>query len=69
MNSGSARDWLQTADNCRQRAALYRSVIERAEGPGGRASHPRWAEVKGILLEIAEDLEREADDSDAAAAG
>jgi hypothetical protein len=43
MNCGSAREWMEIADSCRQRAALYRSAIERAERPGGRASGPRWA--------------------------
>jgi hypothetical protein len=69
MNCGSAREWMEIADSCRQRAALYRSAIERAERPGGRASGPHWAKVRGILLELAEDLEQEADDFDSAAEG
>lgn len=69
MNSGSRREWLNRAEGCRQRAALYRRVIEQAEQhPRGRGSHPRWEEVKAILLEMAEDFEHEAADSEARAA-
>lgn len=68
MNGGSAQDWLDKAASCRQKAALYRTVIERAERPGGRGSYPRWAEIKAILLEMAEEFEREAAEADARAA-
>lgn len=65
MSRGSAQEWLACAESCRERAALYRSVIERAERPGGPGHHPRWPEIKEILLELAEELEREADETEA----
>lgn len=68
MNVGLAQDWLDKAESCRQRAALYRRVIERTERSRGSGSDPRWAEIKAILLELAEDLEREAADAAAHAA-
>jgi hypothetical protein len=58
MNGGSPQD---SAESCRERAARYRRAIERAERWEGRRSDPRWPEIKAILLELAEDLEREAD--------
>ena len=68
MNKGSARDWRDKAESCRRRAALYRTVIQRAERLGGRAAYPRWPEIKDTLLEIAEALEREAAEADVHAA-
>jgi hypothetical protein len=64
MNRPSAREWRDKAESCRRRVALYRGVIARAESSGGCASYPGWMEIKEILLEIAEDLEREAAEAD-----
>lgn len=69
MPGDSAQDWRDKAESYRERAALYRSVIERAERPGGRGLYPRWPEIKAILLEMAEEFEREAAEADARAGG
>ena len=58
MNGGSHQD---SAESYRERATRYRRAIEQAERWGGRRSDPRWPEIKAILLELAEELEREAD--------
>ena len=63
----SGQQWRDRAESCRKRAAPYRSVIERAERPGGRGSYPGWVEVKAILLEMIEDFEHEAAEADRAA--
>jgi hypothetical protein len=68
MKGGSVQASLDRAESCRERAALYRRVIERAERPRGRATHPGWAKTKAILLEVADDLECEAREAEAQAA-
>jgi hypothetical protein len=67
MHGRSAREWQEKAESCRTRAALYRRAVERAEGPGGFANDPRWFEIRGILLELADEFEREAAEADARA--
>jgi hypothetical protein len=68
MDRRSAQDWLDKAARCRKRAALYRSVVERAERPGGDANYPRWGEIRESLLELADDFEQEAAEAEAYAA-
>jgi hypothetical protein len=54
------REWQEKAESYRRRAAFYRTLIEQAERPGGRGGYPRWNETKAILLQMAEDFERNA---------
>jgi hypothetical protein len=67
MNGRSAQEWLDKAARCRERVALYRNVVERAERPGGHESYPRWAEIKESLIELADDFEYEAAEAEARA--
>jgi hypothetical protein len=68
MFGAHRQEWQDKAESYRQRAAFYRHLIEQAERPGGRGSYPRWAETKAILLQMAEDFERDAAIADACVA-
>jgi hypothetical protein len=60
MLGDSVEEWRDKAKSYRQRAALYRRVIERAERAGRGALSPGWPQIKAILLEMAEEFDREA---------
>jgi hypothetical protein len=68
VNAGAADEWRKRAARYRERATRYREAIERAERPGGSASHVGWTETKAILLEMVGDLEREAREAEIEAA-